>query len=242
MKAIITGMNGTVAPYIYEELIRLHVEVVVWDRKKTPMDTEDAVRGYIKAVQPDIFIHLATGPVEWVEYIAGATKELNIRFLYTSSVSVFSENGTGPYTVQSLPDAEDDYGRYKIECEQAARANNPQVIILRLGWQIGESTESNHMVAFLTKSYEENGFIEASSKWYPSCSFLEDTAASVVDAALNHPPSTYLLNANMNCSFFDIAHHLKKKHAAPWEIREITTFVRDDRMIDDRIRIKQLEC
>ena len=241
MKAIITGMNGTVAPYIYNELKRRDIEVYIWDRRKNSIDSEEAVFEYISSLQPDLFFHIATGPVEWVEYIAKATKELKIKLIYTSSVSVFSENGSGPYTATSIPDAEDDYGRYKIEGENAVRSGNPHAIIARLGWQIGSSAGSNNMMDFLFKAQKENGFIEASSKWYPSCSFLEDTAEALVDAALDLPSGTYLLNSNTNYSFLEIVEHLRNLHGMQWDIRETTTFFRDDRMYDNRAEIRKLD-
>ncbi|WP_312651932.1 sugar nucleotide-binding protein [Proteiniclasticum sp.] len=241
MKAIVTGMNGTVAPYVYHELMRRDIEVYIWDRRKNSIDSEEAVFHYIESIQPDLFFHIATGPVEWVEHIAKATQELKIKLLYTSSVSVFSENGTGPYTAESIPDAEDDYGRYKIEGENAVSSGNPHAVIARLGWQIGSSSGSNNMFDFLVKAQNEKGFIEASSKWYPSCSFLEDTAQALVDAALDLPSGTYLLNSNTKYSFLEIVKHLRNQHGIEWDIRETTTFIRDDRMFDDRAEIRKLD-
>ncbi len=241
MKAIVTGISGTVAPFLYNELKRRDIEVEIWDREKNSIDSKESVFEYIRHVQPDLFFHMATGPVDWAGYIAEATKDLKIRLIFTSSVSVFSEDGTGPYTVESIPDAEDDYGRYKIECENAVRSADPHAIIARLGWQIGSSAGSNNMMDFLIKAQKEKGFIEASSKWYPSCSFLEDTAVALADMALNLPSGTYLLNANTKYSFLEIVEHLRNLHGMQWDIREITTFIRDDRMFDDRATIRKLD-
>lgn len=111
--------------------------------------------------------------MEWVEYITKATNALGVNLLFTSTVSVFSEKGTGPYDIQSVPNSEEDYGRYKIAGENSVRAHNPNAIITSLGWQIGSKTGSNDMFDFIAKEQEKNGFIETSSKWYPSCSFFE---------------------------------------------------------------------
>lgn len=240
MKAIITGMNGTVAPYVYMELEKRNIEIIIWDRSRVDTDSQKSVSDFIRKVQPDLFFHIATGPVKWLEFIAKATKELGVKLLFTSSVSVFSEKGSGPYDSESVPDAEEDYGSYKIQCEETARAWNPDSIILRLGWQIGSEEGSNHMVDFLAKAQKEHGFIEASSRWFPSCSFLEDTAGVIAQAALTYPPGTYLVNSNRKYSFFEIAEFLKKKHHAHWNIRETDSFERDDRMVDPRVEIPEL--
>ncbi|HSR04411.1 MAG TPA: sugar nucleotide-binding protein [Proteiniclasticum sp.] len=240
MKAIITGMNGTVAPALYKELLKHDMDVIIWDRNEVSIDSEESVYDFIKEVKPDLFFHIATGPVKWLEYITKSTKKLGVKLLFTSSVSVFSEKGTGPYDTSSVPNAEEDYGLYKIEGENIVRTYNPNSVIVRLGWQIGSSTGSNNMFDFLAKAQEENGYIEASSKWYPSCSFLEVTAKTVVEAALTYEPGTYLANSNRKFSFYDIVNQLKEKHQTKWVVRETTSFVRDDRMFDDRVNIEQL--
>jgi len=240
MKALITGMNGTVAPVVYKELLKHNMDVIIWDRNEVSTDSEDAVYDFIKEVNPDLFFHIATGPVKWLEYIAKATEKLGVKLLFTSSVSVFSEKGTGPYDTTSVPNAEEDYGLYKIECEKVARAYNPNSVIIRLGWQIGSSAGTNNMFNFLTNTQEQNGYIEASSRWYPSCSFLEETAKTVVEAALTYEPGTYMANSNSEFTFYEIVNHLKEKHQTQWVVRETTSFVRDDRMFDDRVEISEL--
>ena len=240
MRAIITGMNGTLAPFIYEVLNNRKIEVVIWDRNKIDISKEESVYSFVREIKPDLFFHIATGPVSWVESIAKVTKELKVKLLFTSSVSVFSEKGTGPYDITSVPDSQEEYGLYKIECENAVRTHNQESIILRLGWQIGDRVGSNNMFDFLAKQQSQNGYIEASSRWFPSCSFLKDTAETIVNTALVQPSGTYLANSNRKYSFYDIVNHLKKMYHTDWIVRESTSFVRDDRMTDERVHMKEL--
>lgn len=233
-------MNGTVAPYVYKQLEKRNIEIIIWDRSKVSTDNQKSVSEFMDEIQPDLFLHMATGPVQWLEYIAKAAKNLKVNLVFTSSVSVFSEKGTGPYTPESVPDAQEEYGLYKIECENTVKKHNPDAIILRLGWQIGADEGANHMADFLAKAQKEHGFIEASSRWFPSCSFLEDTAEVIAQAALTYPPGTYLVNSNRNYSFYEIAEFLKKKHHTHWNIRETVSFERDDRMVDPRVEIPEL--
>lgn len=236
MKVMLTGMNGTVAPEVYKEICNKGWEPVIWDRNRISIDSFDSVFSFLDETRPDMFIHLATGPVTWLEYIAKATRMLGVKLLFTSSVSVFSEKGSGPYDKNSIPDAEEDYGRYKIDCENTLQHHNSQAIILRLGWQIGTEAGSNNMFDYLTKMQQEHGLIDASSKWYPSCSFLEDTAKIIVEATTLEP-GTYLINANHQHSFFDIVNYLKEKHQSDWIIQESVSFARDDRMFDERVNV-----
>jgi dTDP-4-dehydrorhamnose reductase len=240
MKAMITGMNGTVAPYIYEALINKNIEVIIWDRSQIDITTQESVFQFIEKHHPDIFFHIATGPIEWVEYIAKATKQLNIKLVFTSTVSVFSEDSSGPYTISSIPDAQSEYGKYKIQCEAMIRKHHQDAIIVRLGWQIGIEARPNNMFHTLTTLNATQGFIVASSQWFPSCSFLSESAKCVVYCAFNHAPGTYMANSNTKYSFFDIVKHLKEEYHTDWIIKETTTPHRDDRMFDERISIKEL--
>ncbi|SFS73390.1 sugar nucleotide-binding protein [Paenibacillus sp. BC26] len=241
MKAMITGNNGAVAPYVNRELKSRNIDVTVWNRELIGIDNEEEVYRFIEETKPDIFFHIATGPIEWLEYIAKATKKLGIKLVFTSTVSVFSEDKTGPYTPESIPDAENSYGVYKIQCEKLLKEVYPEAYILRLGWQIGSETGSNNMFDFLCRGQRDNGCIEASSQWYPSCSFLEDTAAAIVGIALNYESNTYLLNSNRNYSFYDIVNYLKRLHQQDWKVVETNALVRDDRMYDDRVPMKPFD-
>lgn len=240
MKAIITGMNGTVAPEVAKYFISMGVDIVAFDRRKIDIDNEKIIEDFLKDEKPNWFLHIATGPVELAERVAKICRELNIKFLFTSTVSVFSENSSGPYTIESIPNAEDDYGRYKRECEKRIKAVNPEAYIVRLGWQIGHSTGSNNMFDFLERSMAEKGYIEASSKWYPSCSFLEDTAEAIYHIIINFQNGLYLINSNKRSTFYDIVRAIDKGNNR-WKVTPGSSPNRDDRMFDDRVNIISLE-
>lgn len=232
-------MNGAVAPQVANHFMNQGVDVVPFDRSKVDISSEAAIAKFIESEKPNFFLHLATGPAEWAEVNAKLSHELGIKFLFTSTVSVFSETGSGPYTVDSNPDAEDDYGKYKRDCEQRIKKVNPDALIARLGWQIGHATGSNNMFDFLERTMAEKGFIEASESWYPSCSFLEDTAETLFDLTTKFSADTYLLNSNLNINFYEIVCAINKK-ANNWKVVSTNNLVRDDRMFDERVSIKKL--
>ena len=240
MKAVITGMNGAVAPIVADYFATREMKVVPFDRSKVDINNEVAIKEFLELERPSLFLHIATGPVEWAEKVAKICYDLKIRFLFTSTVSVFSENGSGPYTIDSEPNAEDDYGKYKRECETKIAAINPDAYIVRLGWQIGHSAGSNNMFDFLERTMAENGFIEASEKWFPSCSFLEDTAETLFDIVTNFPSALYLLNSNKKSSFYDIVKGIDNGKNR-WKVIPGSSLERDDRMFDDRVNIVSIE-
>ena len=239
MKAIVSGSHGCVAPFVIKELQSRNIEVVIFDRTKTDIMDYQQVHDFIEQSRADVFFHIATGDLQWLQHIVDSARQLKVKVVYTSSVSVFSEQGSGPYTVDSVPNAMDDYGRYKRQGEQIA-CQYDNCLIARLGWQIGYAEHSNNMLDFLIRQHREKGYIEASDLWYPSCSFLKDTAKTLVDLALDKT-GLYQLNSNASYTFYQIVNGLNKLFDMHWDIRQVNSFGRDDRMIDNRVSINKLK-
>ncbi len=239
MRAIVTGSHGAVAPFIIKELESRGIEVIIFNREVTDILNHDEVNNFIKTSNVDFFFHVATGPLKWISNIVSSCATFNVKMIYISTVSVFSENGTGPYTLESVPDACDGYGIYKLQGEKICKEYGNRLTV-RLGWQIGYEAGSNNMVDFLVKQHEEKGYISASTKWYPSCSFLKDTAKTIIDLALTEK-GLYQVNGNDKYSFFEIVNHINELFNFNWTVKVDDYLVRDDRMIDDRVTIKKLE-
>jgi dTDP-4-dehydrorhamnose reductase len=195
------------------------------------------VRTFIRHTRPDWFLHIATGSPDWAELAAQVCAEERIKFLFTSSVSVFSNQQYGPFSVDVEPAATDDYGAYKIECEQRVRRANTQASIARLAWQIGTAPGSNNMIDYLHRTMQANGQIEASTNWYPACAFLEDTADGVYRLIDAYEADTYHLDGNPGLTFHEIVTSLNRLHGEQWTIVPTATPVQNNRMLDDRITI-----
>ncbi|MEL6615032.1 MAG: NAD-dependent epimerase/dehydratase family protein, partial [Bacteroidota bacterium] len=90
MRALITGLNGTVAPALADALRASGAEIIRWDRSVDPPDSPEAVAATVQRVAPDWVCHLATGPEAWAGWIADACQASGARVLLTSSVSVFA--------------------------------------------------------------------------------------------------------------------------------------------------------
>jgi dTDP-4-dehydrorhamnose reductase len=86
---------------------------------------------FVRQERPDALFHLAiasrsTGIAneswlvnyEWTSELAWITRQLGVRFVFTSSVMVFSDSATGPFTPDSVPDAAESHG-YARDVEQA---------------------------------------------------------------------------------------------------------------------------
>lgn len=255
MRVLITGRNGTVGRAVAEALRGRGDEAVGWDRGETPPGDEAAARELIDRVRPDAVMHLAVASVgtgvadegrlvaeRWTGVLARLAAERGIRFLYSSTAMVFTNEARGPFTVDSEPDEREGYGADKLAGERAAFEVNGEAIVARLGWQIGDAAGSNNVIDFLDKRMSEDGVVRASRKWKPAMSFLEDTAATLL-WLLDQPGGVYLVDGNRaGHSFHDIARALSaERHSGRFTVEADDSFVYDQRMIDERVPVVQME-
>lgn len=249
MKAIVTGARGTVGSALASYLTGQGHTVVAWDRSAVPVDHYQPMEDFVRREKPDVLFHLAiasksTGKpneswlvnYEWTSELAWITRQLDVHFVFTSSVMVFSDNAKGPFTSESTPDAPEGYGFEKRMAEQRVFHQNPNAHVARIGWQIGDAPGSNNMIDY----FEKQQTIKASRRWFPACSFVQDTVA-VLAKLSEQPPGLYMIDANSKWSFCDIAGALNKKHGNRWKIVPNDDFIYDQRMIDPRFAIPSLQ-
>ncbi len=254
MRALITGARGTVGQALQAVLRARGVEVVAWDRAAVAVDDYAAMHQFIKGVAPDVLFHLAIGSqptgqaneswlvnYQWPSELAWITRELGVRMVFTSSVMVFTDDAVGPFTVDTPPDAATGYGYEKRQAEARVRAQNPDAVVVRLGWQIGERSGSNNMLDFFERQMRDAGRITASDRWYPACSFLLDTATALATLAAG-APGLYQINSNTGWTFFDIASALNVAHGGRWQVIATSDFVYDQRMRDERLAVPPLSA
>lgn len=253
MRAIITGASGTVGSRLSEHLRQQGFDVIAWDRRRVPVDDYWAMERFVREAAPDVLFHLAiasrsTGRAgeswlinyEWTSELAWVTRTLGVRFVFASTPLVFSNDARGPFTVDSKPDAREGYGYEKLRAEERVFFQNPEARVARLGWQIGEQLTGNNMLAFLEEKMRQEGRVEASTRWYPACSLLEDTVRELHRIAWAEP-GLYLLDSNERWTFYEIASALSGLHGNRWRVEPSEHFVYDQRMLDARARMPPLK-
>lgn len=252
-KALITGMNGTVGTALHQYLEAQGIEVVGWNRKSVTIDDYQTMEDFVRQTAPDVLFHLATASqptgreneawlvnYDWTSELAWICRQLNVTFVFTSTVMVFTNDAMGPFTIHTQPDATQGYGYEKYRAEQQTFYQNPKAVVARLGWQIGQADGSNNMVNHLSNQMAEHGEIRASTKWYPACSFLRDTAATLYRLAQGKH-GLYQLDSNEKWSYYEIVTALNEKLDAGWRVVPTEDFVYDQHMIDERVNIASLK-
>lgn len=193
MRILLTGAAGTVGGAVAGEAARRGWEVASWDRAAHSPDDPAAIEARVASARPDAILHLAMGAPSWAARMAELAAAAGAAFVFTSTVSVFA--APGPHRIDDRRTATDDYGRYKIACEDAVSAASDAACIVRLGYQIDPFGGGNNMAAHL-RAQSAAGAVRASADWIPATSLLADTAALLCDLTAAPLPGVHHLDAN----------------------------------------------
>jgi len=240
-RALITGMNGTVAPALAGELRARGATVMAWDRTAVSPDDDRAVERHVRESAPTTVVHCGMGDPRWAEHLAACCGQLGIGFLFTSSASVFGSHQSGPHGVGAVPEPRDDYGRYKLECERRVLAVNPTACVVRLGWQIALRPGGNQMVEHYMRHQREQGHIGVSTDWFPACSFLEDTARVLSDLLERPSPGLHQLDGNPGWDMHQVVCALNRIMGAGWDVRPTNDLRMNNMMRDGRLKSASIE-
>ncbi|MCB9791392.1 MAG: sugar nucleotide-binding protein [Alphaproteobacteria bacterium] len=253
MRALVTGSRGTVGTALRRAVEAKGGSVVAWDRASVPLDDYGAMLAFIEACAPDVLFHLAAASqpaqarsseeeswrvnYEWSSELAWICRELELPFVFTSTVMVFE--APGPYSIGSRPDASGGYGREKASAEARVFRQNPYARVARLGWQIGRGPTGNQMAAWAWAQQQARGQVEASLRWVPACSFLEDSASALMEVA-ERGPGLYHVDSNDGHSFYDVLAALREREDAEWELVPSWERAFDQRLLESRLRVPRL--
>jgi dTDP-4-dehydrorhamnose reductase len=245
MRVLITGLSGTLAPKLAAAARHAGHEVIGWDHHALSPEDTDGGDAWLQAQQPQAVAHLALGPVSWAARLAAHAAAHDLPFVFTSTAMVFRHVPDGPHRAGDARTAQDDYGRYKIACEDAVRAAEPGACIARLGWQIDADARGNNMLAQLDQRHAREGRIGASRRWRPACSFMDDAARALLALIESHAGGVVHLDSNAceGHDFHAIVHALAARFGrARWQVRADDDYTHDQRLVGDEARMPPLSA
>ncbi len=225
---LITGLNGSLAPHLAQAARAAGHEVIGWDRAAVDPEDESAASAWLRAQAPDAIAHLGMGSARFAGWLAARSTH----FVFTSTAMVFDHEPDGPHAVAALRTARDDYGRYKIACEDTVLAASPSAVIARIGWQIDPSQPGNNMLMALDEWQRLEGKVSASRVWTPACSFMSDTAAALLALIERPQPGVHHLDSNAREAwrFDQIAAALAVRFERAWRIEVTESYRHDQRL------------
>jgi dTDP-4-dehydrorhamnose reductase len=227
-------MSGTVAPRFASVARSAGHEVTPWVRTEVSPNDGGACQQFLDSQHPDAIVHAAFGAESWCGQLAGYAREAGIPFVLTSTTMVFAARPDGPYTISSPRTATDEYGAYKMRCEDATWEANPGAMVARLGYQMDPKGLGNNMVAHTDAEQAAQGSVRASRRWIPACAFLDDTAAALFSLVADPEPGLHHLDANAQTAWTHarILRRLADTLDRPWRIIETDEPDHDQRLID----------
>jgi dTDP-4-dehydrorhamnose reductase len=232
-KLLITGLNGTLAPKVARAAEPQGYQVIGWNRAQVSPDDPATTQGFLEQTRPDAIVHLAMGSEDWAAQMATYAASTGVPFGFTSTAMVFDHHPNGPHRPSDPRTAQDDYGRYKIRCEDAILSANPNAVIVRIGYQIALDGTGNNMVAHLEQQAKQ-GAIQASTLWIPATSQMRHTATALLEN-LDLAGGIYHLdsNAKLALNYFEVVSSLKTRLGRPdWQIVPSETYHHDQRLIE----------
>lgn len=238
MKILITGLNGTLAPRLAQAARAAGHQVIGWDRAAVDPDDEALSAAWLSAQAVDAVAHLGMGSARFAGWLAERCHNL----LFTSTAMVFDHRPDGPHDAADARTAQDDYGRYKIECENAILLASETPVIARIGWQIDPTQPGNNMLMALDDWQKREGRVAASRAWIPACSFMNDTAAALL-ALIERPlPGVHHLDSNAEEAwpFDDVARALARDFGRAWRVEAHEDYRHDQRLVGGPTRLPPL--
>lgn len=238
MKILITGLNGTLAPRLAQAARAAGHEVIGWNRAAVDPDNEKLSEAWLHAQSVDAIAHLGMGSARFAGFLAARCHNL----LFTSTAMVFDHRPDGPHDVTDSRTARDDYGRYKISCEDAILLASATPVIARIGWQIDPTQPGNNMLMALDEWQRRDGRVAASRAWTPACSFMTDTAAALL-ALIERPlPGVHHLdsNAQEGWLFDEVARALAQAFGRDWRVEPNDDYSHDQRLVGGACQLPPL--
>ena len=227
MRLLITGLSGTLAPFLARAARAQGHAVLGWDHRSLGFADARA----FDLLRPDAVAHLAMAGAAESAALAVLAHQRGLPFLVTSTAMVFHHQPDGPHAVGDLRTAQDGYGQAKIAMEDAVCAAHPRASVVRIGWQIDEQARGNNMLAALDRWQAEQGEVAASSAWIPACSFMSDTATALLQLLARPGVHHVDSNAEEAWRFDELVAALARRFArSHWRLRAHQDYRHDQRL------------
>ncbi len=243
MKTIVmTGLTGTLAPQVAHQFQLRGWEIIEWNHHQVSPDDQQQREQFWQQHKIDAVCHMAMGSEAWAAWLGERCKQQNIPYLFVSTAMVFDASKSGPYGILEHRNTQDDYGKYKVGCEDAIWQVNSDAMIARIGWQFHQQATGNNMLAYLEQQHQEHGVINASVAWYPATSHMDDTALAFLQLIERNEAGLYHLDSNVTdkWSFYELVCALKQHFSKPWQVIPNNDYQHDQRLTDERIALPSL--
>jgi dTDP-4-dehydrorhamnose reductase len=216
LKILITGARGLVGRALTEHCQSCGDEIFAYDHASLDIADAQKVETIVSERRPDAVINCAAwtevdacesnpGKAESVNAfgpanLARAARETGALLITISTDYVFDGLKDGFYTQRDHPRPISVYGRYKLEGERLAQAENARTIVVRSGYIFGLGG-TNFLSTVLTKVRQGNK-MKVISDSFGTPTYGRDLAARLRELAVIDLPGIYhVVNSGEGASF-----------------------------------------
>lgn len=237
MNILVTGVNGQLGHDVVKLLDSKEHIVTGVDRKEMDITNEEAVKGKVSEVKPDVIVHCAAYTnVDGAEndeetayqvnalgtkYLAQAAKEIGAKMLFVSTDYVFEGNASEPYEVDHPTNPIGAYGRTKLAGENFLKEILDRFYIVRTAWVFGKN--GKNFVKTMLRLGKERGEVGVVADQVGSPTYTMDLAKFIIELIQTEKYGTYHATNSGVCSWYEFAVEIFKQAGLSVKVNPLTT-------------------
>ena len=223
---LITGSNGQLGSELRYLLDSRDISYVATTTKELDITDKDLVSRYVKELNPSIIYHCAAYTAvdnaedigrednhkvnaEGTRNLALAAKECGATFVYISTDYVFDGTSKTEYLPGDATNPQNEYGRAKLEGENAVRELLEKYYIIRTSWVFGEY--GNNFVYTMQRLAKNRNKLTIVADQFGRPTWTKTLTEFMVYSVENNVEyGTYHLSNDNSCSWYEFAKEILK--------------------------------
>lgn len=223
---LITGSNGQLGSELRYFLDSRDISYVATTTKELDITDKDLVSRYVKELNPSIIYHCAAYTAvdnaedigrednhkvnaEGTRNLALAAKECGATFVYISTDYVFDGTSKTEYLPGDATNPQNEYGRAKLEGENAVRELLEKYYIIRTSWVFGEY--GNNFVYTMQRLAKNRNKLTIVADQFGRPTWTKTLTEFMVYSVENNVEyGTYHLSNDNSCSWYEFAKEILK--------------------------------
>ena len=237
MKILVTGVKGQLGYDVVKCLQERQIGCIGVDKDDFDITELTAVREYFAKEQPTAVVHCAAYTAvdkaeeelelchkvnaEGVHNLALVCKEMDIKMLYISTDYVFLGTGEAFYEVDDATGPLSQYGKTKLEGEEAVKELLDKYFIVRISWVFGKN--GNNFVKTMLRLGKEREELNVVADQIGSPTYTKDLAPLLCDMIVSEKYGTYHATNEGICSWAEFAKEIFRLADLTVKVNEVTT-------------------
>lgn len=237
MKILVTGVKGQLGYDVVKCLEERQIDCIGVDKEEFDITDLAAVRSYFEENQPTALVHCAAYTAvdkaedeleicrkvnaEGVRNLAIVCKEMDIKMLYISTDYVFPGTGENFYEVDDVTGPLSQYGKTKLEGEEAVKELLEKYFIVRISWVFGKN--GANFVKTMLRLGKEREELTVVADQIGSPTYTKDLAPLLCDMIVSEKYGIYHATNEGTCSWAEFAKEIFRQAELNVKVNEVTT-------------------